>query len=93
MSQVINNVERSRFELEENGLVSIAEYRLRPGVIVITHVIVPEELRGRGEATRLAVEVVQHARREGLKVRPLCPFMAAYFKRHKEAEDVLEPSS
>jgi predicted GNAT family acetyltransferase len=87
--EIYFNLEASRFELEKNGLMAVADFELEPGLLTITHVIVPPSLRGGGIASALAAEVVAHARREGLKVEPQCSFMAAYFARHPEQRDLL----
>jgi len=38
VSQVVDNPDRSRFELEERGLVAFADYRLHGDRLVIPHV-------------------------------------------------------
>ena len=83
------NPAQSRFELETNGHLSIADCLVRPGEWVVIHVEVPPALRGGGVASQLAAGIVEHARGEKRKIVPLCPFMAAYFERHPEARDVL----
>ena len=50
MSDVIDNKAASRFELETDGLLSIAEYRIADGAIYFTHTEVPPQLGGRGVA-------------------------------------------
>jgi predicted GNAT family acetyltransferase len=83
------NADSKRFELEKNGLMAVAEFEMEPGVMVVTHVIVPPSLRGGGIASALSAEVVAHARREGLKIEPVCSFMQAYLTRHPEAHDLV----
>ena len=80
---------RSRFELAEGGHVVFADYRREPGVLVISYVEAPPELRGTGAAGRLMEGVLAQARSEGLKVRPLCSYAAAYIRRHREHHDVM----
>ena len=86
---VTNNPQRSRFELEQDGQVAVADYDLEGNIMTVTHVIVPPALRGGGLATALAAEVVAHARRENLKIIPQCSFMVAYVQRHPEVKDLL----
>lgn len=88
MPQIIHNSAQNRFEREENGLAAVADYELREETLVITHVIVPNEQRGRGIASELAAFVMDYARGNGLKIRPQCPFMDSYMKRHKETNDL-----
>jgi hypothetical protein len=84
MNSVFRNTKQSRFELETDGQISVADYRERPDTLVITHIGVPEALRGQGLASQLAQGIIDYARAENLKVQPLCPFMATYFDRHPE---------
>ena len=86
---VIDNPERQRFELTVEGQLAIADYRLRPGVMVVTHVETPVALRGGGVAARVMQGVMDAARARGLKVAPHCPYAAAYIRRHPEYQDLL----
>jgi hypothetical protein len=89
MSQVIDNPERSRFELEEQGLVAFADYRLQGDRVVIPHVEAPLALRGTGTAGRLMTGVLDIIRERGLKVVPVCPYAAAFIRRHAEYQDLV----
>ncbi|MBN7757987.1 N-acetyltransferase [Nitratireductor aquimarinus] len=57
--------------------------------IIIDHTGVPDAFRGQGVGLALVTRAVEDARRNGVKVRPLCPFAAAQFRRHPEWSDVL----
>jgi uncharacterized protein len=89
MHRVTDNPARSRFELEENGLVAFAEYRRRDGVVVIPHVEAPPKLRGTGASQRLLEGVLAILRERGEKVLPTCSYAAAYMRRHREYQDLL----
>jgi predicted GNAT family acetyltransferase len=89
MAEVIDNKALSRFELDEQDGVSFADYVRRHGVIVVTHVETPVPLRGRGIAARLMKGLLEIARQEGARVRPVCPYAAAYMQRHPEERDLL----
>jgi uncharacterized protein len=81
---VRNNAAEGRFEVEVEGALAVVEYQLRPGAIIFTHTEVPPELEGRGIAARMAKTALEHAREQGLRVVPLCPYIAAYIERHPE---------
>ena len=66
-------------------------YMLATGVIVFTHTGVPEGAEGQGVGTALAEAGLAHARAEGLRVLPLCPFVKAYMQRHPETHDLVSP--
>ncbi len=89
MSAVIDNPERRRFELEEQGLIAFADYRLEGDELVIPHVEAPPALRGTGAAGRLMTGVLDLARSRGLKVVPLCPYADAFIRRHPQYQDLV----
>lgn len=85
---VVDNRAASRFELTEQGLVAFADYERRGGELVIPYVESPPALRGQGTAGRLMHGVALHARAEGARIVPLCPYAAAWLRRHPEFSDV-----
>jgi hypothetical protein len=89
MNQVVDNPERSRFELQEQGLVAFADYRLQGDRMVIPHVEAPPALRGTGTAGRLMTGALDLIRERGLQVVPVCPYAAAFIRRHPEYQDLL----
>ncbi len=84
-----DNQDAQRFELEENGLLAWADYRIRDGVHQIPHVEADPPLRGTGAAGRLMQQVVDHARSHALTLEPRCSYARVWFGRHPEAKDVL----
>jgi predicted GNAT family acetyltransferase len=89
MTAVYDNKALSRFELEAEGSVAFAKYRLAPGTVIITHTETPRELRGRGIASTLVKGALTLIRAEGLKVAARCGFVAAYLDKYpKEADRV-----
>jgi len=57
--------------------------------IIVDHTEVPDALRGKGVGVALAEHVIAEARRKRFKITPLCPFLAAQFRKHPEWDDVL----
>jgi hypothetical protein len=89
MSPVIrDNPSRHCYEAEIDGHLAYVVYRREPGVITFVHTEVPKELAGRGVGSALARHVLEAARAEGLKVVPMCPFIAAWMKKHPEFDDL-----
>ncbi len=84
LGEVKNNVEKRRFELVAEGKLAIAEYIDRGSMIVFTHTEVPVGLEGRGIGSHLVSNALDFARREGKTIMPLCPYVAAYIRRHPE---------
>lgn len=89
MSQTIDNHAARRFELEEGGGVSFADYVRRDGVVAITHVETPAHLRGQGIAGRLMAGIAALVRARGEKIQPVCPYAAAWMRRNPGEQDLL----
>ena len=87
--EVVHNVEESRFEIPLQSVLPVADYREQGDTWVITHVGVPPVLEGKGVGSMLVKALLEEARARGKKVKPVCPFAAAYMKRHKEWGDIM----
>ncbi len=88
-----DNPAKHRFEVElGDDAVAIAEYELFPDRIVFKHTEVPPQHERRGIGSALIRFALRSARGRSLKVIPLCPFFAAYIRRHEEEQDLLAPS-
>ncbi len=84
-AEVVDVPQASRYELRLGGrLIGLAVYRRRDGRIAFTHTEVDESCEGRGFGSRLAAAALDDARRDGLAVVPVCPFIAHYIERHPE---------
>ncbi|HLZ75842.1 GNAT family N-acetyltransferase [Phenylobacterium sp.] len=77
-----------RYELDEQGQTSWADYRKAGDRIFIDHVEAPEALRGAGAAGRLMAALSADIRAKGLKVTPICGYAAAWLRRSKEFGDL-----
>ena len=86
---VTHNPHAGRFEVELDGHIAELTYRLVGDRIVFTHTGVPPAFKGKGVGGALARVGLEYARAEGLNVRPLCPFVAAYIARHPEYGDLV----
>ena len=89
MSELRNNAEAARYEMDEQGQTSWADYRLQGERLYIDHVESPPALRGTGAAGRLMKAVAQDARDRGLKITPICGYAAAWLRRSPEFKDLV----
>ncbi len=87
---VVENIDKSQFEVQLGSDLALAQYRLRGDAIILTHTEVPSAFEGKGVGSALAKAALDHAREEGLTVVPLCPFIASYIKRHPEYADLVK---
>jgi predicted GNAT family acetyltransferase len=90
---VRDNVQKHRFEVNlGDGSLAVAEYTLSEGKILFTHTEVSPAHEGKGIGSALVRFALAAARTRGLKVIPICPFFAAYIKKHPEEQDLLDPA-
>ena len=57
--------------------------------IAIDHTYTPPEHRGRNIAFQLMQRTIDDARRDGIKIRPICSYAVAQFRRHPDWSDLL----
>jgi predicted GNAT family acetyltransferase len=86
---VRDNVEQKRFELEIEGQIAFAQYRLSDEVMTFIHTETPPALTRRGVASTLIRGALEQVRAKGLKVVPQCSFVSRYIGGHPEFADLL----
>ena len=89
MTAVRDNKVLGRFELDVEGAMAFANYRVMPQAIVITHTETPRALRGRGVASELIKGSLDLIRADGHKVIAGCGFVVDYLDKHPENADLV----
>jgi uncharacterized protein len=88
--EVIDNPDRSRYELRNDGhLVGFTEYLERDGAHVFPHTVITENKRGEGRGATLVRGALDDARRRGWRIVPECPFVAEFIESHPEYADLV----
>jgi predicted GNAT family acetyltransferase len=88
---VLDNPKASRYELVlDDRVVGKIVYGLRPDGIVLLHTEVSDELKGQGLGAQLVAGALDDIRARGVHVVPLCPYVAAYLRRHPEYADLVQ---
>ncbi len=90
---VSDNTEKQRFEarLDSGELAGVLTYTRGDGVAVYPHTKVDSRFEGRGIGGLLVEAALDDARDRGLKVDPVCPFIAVYIDRNPGYQDLLAP--
>lgn len=88
---VVHNSAQHRFEFAVDEQTVFTEYRLSSGVMTFFHTLTPPALRGRGLAGKVVQAALEYARREKLKVNPLCWYVAGHIDSHPEFRELLVP--
>jgi len=86
---VTNNEEAQRFEAQVDGLRALLTYRGFPDRIVFNHIEVPPPIESKGLAAKLTRTALDFARANHFRVVPLCPYVAAFIRRHAEYQDLV----
>jgi uncharacterized protein len=84
---------KGRYVARVDGVDAEAELtysRAGPKRIIADHTAVPDVFRGQGIGRLLATRMVEEARKEGVKIFVLCPFVNAERKKHPDWADVFE---
>ena len=89
MASVRDNKAQSRFELDVEGGIAFANYRLTPSAVIITHTETPRALRGRGIASELVKGALELIRTDHHKVIAGCGFVVDYLQKHPEYGDLV----
>jgi uncharacterized protein len=83
---------KGSFYVEEQGkrLAEMTFSKAGDKRIIIDHTDVSDTLRGKGAGKQLVSAAVDHARKNGLKILPLCPFAKSVFDKVPAFRDVLD---
>ena len=85
---VEHRLDLKRFQIEIDGQMAMVKYYPGNKEIIFTHTEVPEAFEGQGVAGKIAKTALEYAKAEGLRVRPMCPYIAAYIQRHPEYQPI-----
>ena len=64
-------------------------YHARGTSLYLDHTEVPSALEGRGIGGQLAKAALEYARKNGMEVVPVCPFLLSYLRRHPEYRELV----
>jgi len=87
---ITNNENLNRLEVSVEGGLGILRYQIARGTMWLLHVQVPQEAQGHGVASELTPTALALAKDRGLKVVPVCSFVATYIRRHPEYQTMLQ---
>jgi predicted GNAT family acetyltransferase len=89
--QIRDDPESHRYVVEVAGKVAgAAVYHVRNGRYIFVHTEVEPEYEGQGLGSALARHALDEMREKGETIVPICPFIAAYIKRHPEYQDLVD---
>ena len=91
LPEVRDNAGERRYEIRVGDTLAFLQYHDKAaGVRSLVHTEVPPALAGKGLGGRLVAAALEDARKRGLRVIPVCPFVAAYLSRHPHDADLID---
>jgi predicted GNAT family acetyltransferase len=84
---------KGRYVARIEGVDAEAELtysRASAKLIIADHTAVPDAFRGKGVGRLLAARMIEDARRDGVKIFALCPFVKAERLKHPDWSDVFQ---
>jgi predicted GNAT family acetyltransferase len=90
--QFEESASKGAFYVEVNGqrLANMSFSKAGDTTLIIDHTEVSDALRGKNVGKQLVAAAVDHARKNNLKIIPLCPFTKATIDKTQEYQDVLK---
>jgi uncharacterized protein len=84
------NGNKGEFYIEADGdKAAFMEYsKAGDQRIIISHTEVSDKLKGKNAGKQLVAAAVEHARKNNMKILPLCPFARSVFEKVPDYADV-----
>lgn len=89
---VERNDERHRYEILVDGKrAGLTAYRDHDARRVFFHTEIDDAYAGRGLAGQLVQQALADVRGLGMRIVPVCPYVAKFLKKHEEFADITDP--
>lgn len=90
--EIVHVPEHHRYEIRDGGKrIGMTLYRVQDEgrVYAFDHTEVDEGYSGLGLASRLVSFALDDVRSQGLRIRPYCPYVRAFLRRHSDYQDLV----
>lgn len=83
---VLNDQQKGEVQLfSDNKKVGFMDIQVKDNILTVFHTEVDPAYEGKGFAKLLLDQLVEYARENNLKIKPLCAYVHLQFRRHPEA--------
>ena len=92
-TEFVHADQRHRYEVHVGGVTAgFTQYRVKEGgtVLAFDHTEVADGYSGLGLASKLVTYALDDVRAAGQRIRPYCPYVRAFIKRHPDYADLVE---
>ncbi|MFF8594207.1 GNAT family N-acetyltransferase [Streptomyces sp. NPDC015220] len=84
--------DRHRYEILVAGeRAGLTAFRDHLGQRVFYHTVIDDAFAGRGLAAELVRQALADVRAQGMRIVPVCPYVAKYLTTHDEFDDITDP--
>jgi predicted GNAT family acetyltransferase len=85
--RVVDNPEKQRYEVWlDDRLGGEIRYGRKDGKLVLVHTEIDRSLEGQGLGNVLVQGALDDLRERGIEYTVICPFVAAYLRRHPQSQ-------
>jgi predicted GNAT family acetyltransferase len=77
--------------LIDGEVAGVAHFLPHGNQRVFTHTVVDDRFEGQGIGSQLVRHALDDVRAKGLRIVPVCPFVAAYLAKHHDWDDIIDP--
>ncbi len=93
----VNNTDwkgaKKRYELHlEDGMAFLEYFLIKDEKAFLVHTEVPKELEGKGAGSKLVAFALKDLQHRQIRIIPICPFVAAYIRKHREYIPAVDPA-
>ncbi|MFB8032440.1 GNAT family N-acetyltransferase [Streptomyces sp. NPDC056004] len=90
---VVRHVDaRHRYEIVvDDNRAGLTAYRDRDDRRVFFHTEIDDAYAGQGLAAILVEQALTDVRTSGMRIVPVCPYVAKFLKKHQEFADITDP--
>ncbi|MFE7263844.1 GNAT family N-acetyltransferase [Streptomyces sp. NPDC057592] len=90
---VVRHVDaRHRYEIvDDDNRAGLTAYRDRDDRRVFFHTEIDDAYAGQGLAAILVEQALTDVRTSGMRIVPVCPYVAKFLKKHQEFADITDP--
>jgi uncharacterized protein len=87
---VVDHPGALQYEITVDGEpAGVIRYTREGDTITMVHTEIEPKFEGEGVGAELVKRALDDVRAKGERVRPLCPFVAAYIRRHPDYDDLV----
>lgn len=87
--EVIHNIKKQVFSVTLNEQICELKYHREGNLLDMYHTFVPDSLRGKGIAGKIAAAALDYVQKNNFTVKPSCPYVKKFMDLHPEFQNLM----